>query len=131
MNNLPPGVFYLLQRAQRLILPPALTYGIDRFVGVNCVTYISTWWLMVFMEMSLPMALTRFILHDEVSIRLETSRRGAVLPIRVRDPYARCVVALISGIKKLERGYSGDGFEELCEKLGSYTFNRRILFENR
>ena len=56
---------------------------------------------------------------------------GCVLPIRVRDPYAGSVVALISGIKKLKRGYSSDGFEELCEKMGSYTFNRRILFENR
>ena len=85
----------------------------------------------MFMVMSLPLALTLSDLHDEVSIRLETSRRGAVLTIRVRDPYAGSVVALISGIKKLKRGYSCDGFEELCEKLGSYTFNRRILFENR
>ena len=131
MTNLPPGVLYLFQRAPRLLSPPALTYGIVRFIDVNCETYISTWWLMVSMVMSLPLALTLSVLLDEVSIRIEASKRGAVLPIRVWDPYPGSVVALVTNLKKLRKGYPSDGFEELCEKLGSYTFNRRILFENR
>ena len=131
MNNLPPGVLYLFQRAPMLLLPPALTYGIVRFINVNCETYISTWWLMLSMVMSFPLVLTLSVLHDEVSIRIKASKQGAVLPIRVWDPYPGSVVALISGLKKLKKGYPSDGFEELCEKLGSYTFNQRILFENR
>ena len=133
MNNLPPGVLYLFQRAPKLLSPPALTYGIIRFIDVNCDTYISTWWLMVLMVMSLPLALTLSVLLDEVSILIEASKRGAVLPIRVWVPYPGSVVtvvALVSNHKKLRKGYPSDGFEELCEKLGSYTFNRRILFEN-
>ena len=51
-----------------------------------------------------------------------------MLPMRVRDPYPGGVVASISGQKK--KGYPDHGFEELCEKMGSYTFNRRILFVN-
>jgi cytochrome P450 len=83
------------------------------------------------MVMSLPLALMLSVLHDEVSIRIEASKRGAVLPIRVRDPYPGGVVGLINGLKQLKKGYPADGLEELCEKLGSYTFNRRVLFENR
>ena len=97
MNNLPPGVLYLFQRAPKLLSPPALTYGIVRFIDVNCDTYISTWWLMMSMVMSLPLALTLSVLLDdsEVSIRIEASKRGAVLPIRVWDPYPGSVVALV------------------------------------
>ena len=131
MNNLPPGVLYLLQMAPRLLSPPALTYGIVRFIDVNYEIYVSTWWLIVSMVMSLPLALTLSVLLDEVSIRIEASKRGAVLPIRIKDPYPGGVVALISGLRQLKKGYPGDGFEEVCEKLGSYTLNRRILFENR
>ena len=83
------------------------------------------------MAMSLPLTLMLSVLYDEVSIRIEASKRGAVLPIRVRDPYPGGLKALISGLKQLQKGYPCDGFDELCEKLGSYTFNRRILFENR
>jgi hypothetical protein len=128
---IPPGVLYLLQKSPRLLSPPALTYGIVRFLNVNYETDISTWWLVVSMLMSLPLALTLSVLHDEVSIRIEASKRGAVLPIRVRDPYPGGVVGLIKGLKQFKSGYPADGIEEMCEKLGSYTFNRRILFENR
>ena len=83
------------------------------------------------MVMSLPLALMLSVLHEEVFIRIEASKRGAMLPIRVRDLYPGSVKALINGLKQLKKGYPGDGFEELCDKLGSYTFNRRILFENR
>ena len=130
MNNLPPGFLYLLQRSPWLLSPPALTYGIVRFVGANYEISISTWRLLVAMVLSLPLALMLSVLHDEVSIRVEVSKRGAVLPIRVRDPYPGGAKGLISDLKQLKKGYPGDGFEELCENLGSYTFIRRILFEN-
>ena len=131
MINLPPGVLYLLQRSPRLLSPPALTYGIVRFVGANYEIYIPTWWLIVAMVMSLPLALTLSVLHEEVSIRIDVLKRGAELPIRVRDPYPGGAKALISGLKQFKKGYPADGFEELVEKLGTYTYNRRILFENR
>ena len=131
MNDLPPGVLYLLQRSPRILSPPALTYGIVRFVGAKCEIYISTWWLVLAMIMSLPLALTLSVLHDEVSIHMEASKRGAMLPPRARDPYPGGAKTLISGSKQLKEGYLGDGFDEQFAKLGSYTFNRRILFENR
>ena len=131
MNNLPPGVLYLFQRSPRLLSPPALTYGIIRFVGANYEIYIPTWWLMVAMVMSLPLALMLSVLHEEVSIRIDASKRGAMLPPRARDPYPGGAKGLISGLKQFKKGYPGDGFEEVCNKLGSYTFNRRILFANR
>ena len=59
-----------------LLSPPTLTYGIVRFINVNCETYISIWWLMVSMVMSFPLALTLSVLHDEVSIRIKASKRG-------------------------------------------------------
>jgi hypothetical protein len=127
MNDLPPGVLYLLQRSPKILSPLALTYAIAHFVG----TKISTWWIVLAMVTSLPLALMLSILYDEISIRVDASKRGAVLPPRVSDPYPGGAKALISGLKQLKTGYPGDGFEELCEKLGSYTFNRRILFENR
>ena len=83
------------------------------------------------MVMSLPLALTLSVLLDEVSIRIEASKRGAVLPTRIRDPFPGSVTALISALKQLKNGYPADGFEDVCEKLGSFTLNRRILFENR
>ena len=131
MNNLPPGVLYLLQRSPRLLSLPALTYGIVRFLSASYEISISTWWLMVAMVLSLPLALSLSVLHEEVSIRIEASKLGAMLPIRVRDPYPGGAKALITTIKQRQKGYPGDGFEELTEKLGSYTFNRRILFQNR
>jgi hypothetical protein len=131
MNNLPPGVLYLLPRLPRILSPPALTYGIVRFIGANYEIYISTRWLVLAMVISLPLALTLSVLHDEVSIHMEASKRGAVMPPRARDPYPGGAQALISGSKQLKEGYLGEGFGELYKKLGSYTFNRRILFENR
>jgi hypothetical protein len=131
MNNLPPGVLYLLQRSPRLFSPPALTYGIVRFVGANYEIYISTWWLVLAMVMSLPLALMLSVLYEEVFIRIEASKRGAMLPPRVRDPYPGGAKGLINQLKQFKKGYPGDGFDELCEKLGGYTFIRRILFENR
>ena len=131
MNNLPPGVLYLLPRLPRILSPPALTYGVFRFVGAHYKIYISTWWLLLAMVMSLPLALTLSVLHDEVSIHMDASKRGAMMPPRVRDPYPGGAQALTSGSKQLKEGYLGEGFDELYKKLGSYTFNRRILFENR
>jgi len=130
MNNLPPGLQYLFQRSPRIFSPPALTYGIVRFVGSNYEIYISTWWLVVAMVMSLPLALMLSVLHQEVFIRIDASKRGAMLPPRVKDPYPGGAKALVSR-QQFKNGYPGDGIEELCEELGSYTFNRRILFENR
>jgi hypothetical protein len=72
-----------------------------------------------------------FFLYEEVSIRIEAYKRGAMLLPRVRDPYPGGAKGLIGQLKQFKKGYPGDGFGELCEKLGSYTFNRRILFENR
>ena len=131
MNNLPPGVLYLLQRLPRILSPPALTYGIVRFIGANYEIYISTWWLVLAMVMSLPLALTLSVLHDEVSIHMDASKRGAMMPPRFRDPYPGSAKELIRESRQLKKGYPGDGLDELCQKLGSYTFNRRILFENR
>ncbi|KIM42749.1 hypothetical protein M413DRAFT_123126 [Hebeloma cylindrosporum] len=131
MNDLPPGLLYLIQSSPRILSPPALTYGIARFVGANYGIYISTWWLVLAMVMSLPVALMCSVLREEVSIRLEASKRGAVLPPRFRDPYPGGTQGLVSGLRQFKKGYPGDGFDEICEELGSYTFNRRILFENR
>ena len=82
------------------------------------------------MVMSLPLALTLSVLHEEVSIRIDASKRGAILPPRVKDPYPGGAKALISR-QQFKNGHPGDGIQELCEQLGRYTFNRRILFENR
>ena len=130
MNNLPPGLLYFFQRSPRIFSPPALTYGIVRFVGTNYEIYISTWWLVVAMVMRLPLALMLSVLHEEVSIRIDASKKGAMLPPRVKDPYPGGAKALVS-MQQSKKGYPGDGIQELCEQLGSYTFNRRILFENR
>ena len=131
MNNLPPGVLYLLLRLPRSLSPPALTYGIVRFIGANYEIYISTWWLVLAMVMSLPLALTLSVLQDEVSTHMDASKRGAMLPPRVRDPYPGGAKALIRESKQVKKGYPADGLDEIYENLGSYTINRRILFENR
>ena len=130
MNNLPPGVLYLLQGSPRILTPPALTYGIVRFVGQNYEIYISTWWLVLAMVMSLPLALTLSVLRDEVSIHMDASKRGAMMPPRIRDPYPGGAKGLIREVKEFKKGYPGCVFDEVFEKLGSYTFTRRILFEN-
>ena len=104
------------------------------------------------MAMSLPLALTVLVMCDELYIRWDARRMGAVLVPRVSDPYPGGIKTLIQGIRsfkvhypgraKYMRGFHcmhalaecgglGDGFHELCEKFGGYTFNRRILFGNR
>jgi hypothetical protein len=130
MNNLPPGVLYLLQRSPRILSPPALTYGIVRFIGANYEIYISTWWLVLAMVMSLPLALTLSVQRDELSIHMEALKRGAMLPPRMGDPYPGGAKGLISEAKEFKKGYPGGVIDEAFEKLGSYTFNRRILFGN-
>ena len=130
MNNLPPGVLYLFQRSPRILSPPALTYGIVRFIGANYEINISTRWLVLAMVMSLPLALTLSVLRDELSIHMDASKRGAMLPPRMRDPYPGGAKGLINEAKEFKEGYPGSVLDEVHEKLGSYTFNRRILFEN-
>ncbi|KAF8959382.1 cytochrome P450 [Flammula alnicola] len=131
MGDLPPGIAYLIQRSPRILSPPALTYVVLRFLESAYDVPVSAGLLTLGMVLSLPLALTISVMWDEFYIRFDAAKRGAVLPPRVGDPYPGSLGALIKGIKTLKTAYPGDGFEELCEKLGGYTFNRRILFENR
>lgn len=126
MDNLPPGVIYLLERAHKLLGPPALTYGLIRFLGLA----LSQWQMAAALFLSLPGALTIVVWWDEVSIRLQASRRGAKLPRRFGDVVPGGFRNLIRMMTEKDH-YPLDGLEDMCLGLGSFTFNRRILFENR
>ncbi|KAF5321751.1 hypothetical protein D9619_001271 [Psilocybe cf. subviscida] len=126
MYNLPPGIVYLLERAHKLLGPPALTYGLIRYFGLA----LPRWQMIAALLLSLPGALTIAVWWDEVSVRLQAARRGAVLPPRIGDVVPGGFRNLFTMIMNKDN-YPVDGLEDKCIQLGSFTFNRRILFENR
>ncbi|KAF4615947.1 hypothetical protein D9613_011384 [Agrocybe pediades] len=133
MRKLPPGIVYLVQSFPRLLLPPTVTYVILHLLPAlwSPAGQVSGWKLFVAMFLSPPLALAMLVMWDELYIQWDARRMGAMLVPRVRDPYPGGLKTLISSIRSAKIHYPGEGFQEVCEKLGSYTFNRRILFGNR
>jgi hypothetical protein len=126
MDSLPPGIIYLLERAHNLLGPPTLTYGLIRFLGLA----LAPWQMAAALVLSLPGALMIAVWWDEVSVRLQASRRGAELPPRIADVVPGGFTHLFRMIMDKDK-YPVDGLEDMCLRLGSFTFNRRVLFQNR
>ncbi|PPQ73503.1 hypothetical protein CVT24_007649 [Panaeolus cyanescens] len=131
MQNLPPGIVYLLQRTPTLLLPPALTYGFLALSPDHLNLNLSSGWTIASMFLSLPLSMTIAVLYDEVYIRIQAAKMGAVLPPRIGDITPGSIWGLVKSLRDFKDGYMADGFEELCGRIGGYTFNRRLLFQNR
>lgn len=131
MIELPPGIRYLLQSAHKLLAPPVLAWAITRVVETHFEVHIATIWTGIVMLLSLPLALTISVMWDELYIRYDAARMGAEMPPRVGDTSIGGYKSLMQAIKSHKEGYPADGFVQVCKKLGTYTFNRRMLFENR
>ncbi|KAF8185162.1 cytochrome P450 [Pholiota molesta] len=131
MAELPPGIRYLLRSTHKLLSPPALAWVIIRFVEAKCNVQISTFWSVLALVLSLPLALTISVMYDELYIRFDAARKGAVLAPRVGDASPGGFNNLLEAIRSQKGGYPADGFMKVSERLGSFTFNRRMLFENR
>ncbi|CAA7269194.1 unnamed protein product [Cyclocybe aegerita] len=133
MNDLPPGIVYLAQRLPRLVLPPTVAYALVRILSSTYDTDVPLWFLTLAMVFSLPLALTIEVQYDQYRVYRDASRLGAMLPPTIPDPYPGGISGLFAATKAFKTGYPGtsDGIDNLCEKAGGYTFNRRVLFENR
>lgn len=131
MGELPPGIRYLLHSAHKLFSPPVLTWIVIRFVEAQFEVQISTFWTILALVLSLLLALTILVMYDELYIRFDAARKGAVMPPRVGDATPGGFKTLLQIIRSQKTGYPADGFMKNCDKLGSFTFNRRMLFENR
>ncbi|KAH9483172.1 Cytochrome P450 monooxygenase 75 [Psilocybe cubensis] len=131
--ELPPGIIFLTQRAPKITLPPLLTYLAARVLGSDSLYgYQPSWWALgVAMLASLPLAFTAAIVWDEVYIRLDAARKGAVLPPRIGDWTPGNILTLIRQVKSFERGYPGEFLEDICAQVKAGVFNNRIFFENR
>ncbi|KAF8189755.1 hypothetical protein BJ912DRAFT_1058999 [Pholiota molesta] len=85
MGELPPGIRYLLRSTHKPLSPPALAWVIIRFVEAKFNVQISTFWSVLALVLSLPLALTISVMYDKMYIRFDAARKGAVLPPRVGD----------------------------------------------
>ncbi|KDR74352.1 hypothetical protein GALMADRAFT_250207 [Galerina marginata CBS 339.88] len=131
MRDIPPGIQYLVKWSPRIVSPPIIAYIVGRILSSAYDVRVSVWIMALWMLASLPLALTAAVLWDELYVHLDAARMGAVMPPRVGDPYPGGFMGLINNIKAFKTGYPADGFQELSKRLGGYTFNRRVLFENR
>ncbi|KAF9475907.1 cytochrome P450 [Pholiota conissans] len=131
MGGLPPGIRYLLQSAHKILTPPLLAWGAIRVVEAQFDVNITTIWTVLATVLSLPLALIAAVLWDELYIRFDAARKGAEMPPSIGDGSTGGFMNLRQAISAHKAGYPGDGFVDVCEKLGSYTFNRRMLFDNR
>lgn len=158
MDAIPPGILYLIQRAHKLAAPPVLAYLVLHYYlapiyGAHYPALQSTWTLARALIGSLPLTLALAVLWDEVRIRVDAARRGAVMPPRLGDWSPGNIAGVIKNIREFENkypgmspvrhlhyvsslkgllnGFLGDGFDQLCQKYGGSTFNVRVLFENR
>lgn len=110
MQNLPPGIIYLIQRAPKLLLPPALTYGLLAFAPDHLDVNLSRGWTIVSMIMSLPVSMTISVLYDEIYVRWQAYKAGAVLPPRIGDVTPGSVWSLFKGIRDFKDGYIGQHY---------------------
>lgn len=103
MENLPPGIRYLIERSPRLVSPPALVYLATRAYGVQ----LATRWLVLAMLASLPLTLMLAVAWDEVYIRWDAARRGVVLPPRMGDWTPGSILSLVKNVRGVETFYPG------------------------
>ncbi|XP_006460417.1 cytochrome P450 [Agaricus bisporus var. bisporus H97] len=150
--EIPPGILYLLHYSPQLLLPPLFIYLLNYVSSSQILpTYLSQWQtsvvsnllpftmlpfktsshLAIAMIASVPLTLGAEILWDDIKIRFEAWRLGAVLPPRNRDWWPAGIGFLLKQAKATKAGYLAEGLEEAYETLGSYTINNRVLYSNR
>ncbi|KXN80905.1 Cytochrome P450 52A3-A [Leucoagaricus sp. SymC.cos] len=155
--DIPPGIIYLIRFSPQILTPPLTVYGFN-YLSANVPSFLANVpllseltslgplrqpYLALAMTISLGVALTVKVLWDEVKVRIEARRLGAVLPPRVPDHWPGGLGILARTARVVKTGYIGgishlwsfmptaESLDELYEKLGSYTINNRVLFENR
>ncbi|KAF8996805.1 cytochrome P450 [Cyathus striatus] len=129
--DLPPGIIYLLQRLPYLLSPPILTYciihGLEALFGV----YLSAWTTIFSYLASLPLALTFIVVYYDIKYQLQAYSHGATLAPLLADWSPGGIKTLMSMLRTDKQGYMGDEMVSSAKKVGSYTFRRRILFQDR
>jgi hypothetical protein len=120
-----PGILYLLRFSPRLLLPPTIIYLLHYAPSSYILTYLgqtsvipdlsfdllpfkASSHLAIAMIASVPLALAASIIWEQVKIRYEAKRLGAVLPPRRRDWWPAGVGSLIRQVKEIKSGYLGE-----------------------
>lgn len=144
--DIPPGILYLIRFSPQILTPPLAVYGFNCLSALNIPSFLanvpilSEWaslgplrqpYLALAMTASLGFALTMKVLWENIKIRIEAMRLGAVLPPRVPDWTPGGLGILVRTAKIVKNGYIAEALDDFYEKLGSYTINNRVLFENR
>jgi hypothetical protein len=114
--EIPPGILYLLHHSPRLLFPP-LVVCILNYVSSSGILPTYTFALFPFktashlvtaMIASIPLALCANIWWDEVKIRVEARRLGAVLPPRIKDWWPGGIGLVLRQTKAMKTGYLGE-----------------------
>lgn len=116
--EIPPGILYLLRFSPHLLTPALITYFLNYLASSPVSRAYIPAVLARFLPLSgshlasavlssVPLFLTLRILWDELKIRIEARRLGAVLPPKIVDWSPGSLVSLIKVSKIIKEGYIG------------------------
>ncbi|KAJ3572591.1 hypothetical protein NP233_g2985 [Leucocoprinus birnbaumii] len=136
--DIPPGILYLIRFSPQILTPPLSVYGLNYLASTSPSWLASAVgfplgqpYLGFVMTASLGVALSLKVLWEDLKNRVEARRLGAVLPPRVPDWTPGGIGILVRTARIAKRGYIAEGLEVSYTKLGTWTINNRVLFENR
>lgn len=130
MDQLPPGIVYLISCLPQLLLPPAIVYGLNHICDFVFHVSLPGWSQIPAFVLSFPALFTCSVLAEKFRDRRQAALHGAVLPPMFPSRWPGGLDVLAALIQNFKIGYMGDLMEEQCGTLG-HTFNMRVLFENR
>ncbi|KAG0700618.1 cytochrome P450 monooxygenase pc-3 [Suillus ampliporus] len=124
--EVPPGFIFLAQIMPRVVLLPAVAFGVSGLVLANVIS-----WLQISACLLVPHAVIYLkTIVIQYSNQRQAKTRGAVLPPRVQNRWSAGIGLLVELLHCLKYGYMGEPDEKLCQEYG-YTLCLRILFEDR
>jgi hypothetical protein len=146
MDQLPPGIVYLISCLPQLLLPPAIVYSLNHICDFAFDLSLPAWLQIPAYVLSFPVLFTCSVLAENYRDRRQAVIHGAVLPPKFPSTWPGGLDTLLSLVQNFKTGYMGthtnftfphrplrivgDFMEEQCGTLG-HTFNMRVLFENR
>jgi hypothetical protein len=126
--DIPPGILYLLHYSSQLLFPPIVIYFLNYVsssdiletyffngqtsiisnLSFDLLPFKTSSHLVIAMIVSVPLTMAANILWDEVKIRIEARRLGAVLPPRNSDWWPAGIGSLLQQTKEMKTGYLGE-----------------------
>ncbi|KAF9530977.1 cytochrome P450 [Crepidotus variabilis] len=131
MDEIPPGIEYLIKTLPGLATPALITYLVSHAARTFLELHIPAWLLWTGVSLSLPIWFTASVLFIDWKDHWDAAKLGAALAPRLKDPYPGGLRTLKKGAKLFRNAPIGSAIATFTAETGTRTFNTRTLFQNR